>query len=123
MLCKSLLFHLFLKLIEIYFILSDTAYIVYLFFKVIQSPFDTILAVNYYIMNHIGGVMVGMLASSAVDCGFESRSDQTKDYKIGICSFTTKCSALRKKSKDWLTWNQDNVFKWDDMSTRGLLFQ
>jgi len=22
-----------------------------------------------------------------------------------------------------LTWNQDNVFKWGDMSTRGLLFQ
>ena len=79
---------------------------------IIQSPFDTILAVNYYIMYHIGGVMVGMLASSAVDCGFESRSGQTKDYKIGICSFTAKCSALRKKSKDWLTWNQDNVFKW-----------
>ena len=123
MLCKSLLFHLFLKLIEIYFILSDTAYIVYLFFKVIQSPFDTILAVNYYIMYHIGGVMVGMLALSAVDCGFESRSGQTKDYKIGICSFTAKCSALRKTSKDWLTWNQDNVFKWGDISTHRLLFQ
>ena len=25
----------------------------------------------------IGGIMVSVLASSAVDCGFESRSDQT----------------------------------------------
>ena len=30
------------------------------------------------------GVMVGVLASSAVDRGFEPRSGQTKDYKIGI---------------------------------------
>ena len=35
--------------------------------------------------NHISGIMVCMLASSAADCGFESRSGQTKDYKIGIC--------------------------------------
>ena len=34
--------------------------------------------------NHIGGVMVSVLASSAVDRGFESRSGQTKDYNNGI---------------------------------------
>jgi hypothetical protein len=28
--------------------------------------------------NRIGGVMVSMLASNAVDCGFEPRSGQTK---------------------------------------------
>jgi hypothetical protein len=27
---------------------------------------------------------------------------------------------LRRKGKDWLTRNQDNVSKWGDMSTRGL---
>ena len=27
---------------------------------------------------------------------------------------------LRRKGKYWLTRNQDNVFKWSDMSTRGL---
>jgi hypothetical protein len=26
-----------------------------------------------------------VLASSAVDCGMESRSGQTKDYEIGMC--------------------------------------
>jgi hypothetical protein len=35
-------------------------------------------------MNRIGGVMVSLLASSAVDRGFDPRSGQTKDYKVGI---------------------------------------
>ena len=39
-------------------------------------------------MNHIGGVMVSVLASSAVDRGFEPQLGQTKDYKIGICCFS-----------------------------------
>jgi hypothetical protein len=42
--------------------------------------------------NHIGGVMVNVLASSAVGRGFEPRSGQTKDYKIGICCFSAKHS-------------------------------
>ena len=67
--------------------------------------------------------MVSMLYSSAVDRWFESRSGQTKDYIIGICCFSAKHAALRRKSKDWLAWNQDNVSKWVDMSIHGLLFQ
>jgi hypothetical protein len=67
--------------------------------------------------------MVRVLASSALDHGFKSRSGQTKDYKIGICCFSTKHSALRKKSKDWLAQNQDNVSEWGDMSIHGMLFQ
>jgi hypothetical protein len=35
-------------------------------------------------------VKVGVLASSAVVHGFEPRSGQTKDYKIGICCFSAK---------------------------------
>jgi hypothetical protein len=70
----------------------------------------------------IGGVMVGVFASSAVDRGFEPRSGQTKDYKIGICCFSAKHAALRRNNKDWLARNQDNVSEWSDMSTRGLLF-
>ena len=75
------------------------------------------------LVNRIGGVMVSMLASGAVDCGFEPWSGQTKDYKIGICCFSAKHAAFRRKSKDWLARNQDNVSKWGDISTRGLLFQ
>jgi len=42
--------------------------------------------------------MVSVLASSAVDRGFEPRSGQTEDYKIGICCFSDKHAALRRKS-------------------------
>ena len=66
--------------------------------------------------------MVSVLASSAIDCGYEPRSCQTKEYKIGICCFSAKNAALRRKSKDWLARNQNNVSEWSDMSTRGLLF-
>ena len=67
--------------------------------------------------------MVSVLVSSAVDCGFEPRSGQTKVYEIGICCFSGKYAALRRKSKDWLARNHDNVSKVGDMSIRGLLFQ
>ena len=50
---------------------------------------------NVYVsrINHVGGVMVSMLAPSAVDRGFESWSDQTYDYKISICCESTCLSA------------------------------
>jgi hypothetical protein len=51
-----------------------------------------------------------MVSVLAVDPGFEPRSGQTKDYEIGICFFSAKHAALRRKSKDWLAGNQDNVW-------------
>ena len=65
--------------------------------------------------------MVSMLASVAVDRGIELRSGQTKDYAIGIC--LSKYAALRRKIKERLARNQDNVSEWGDMSIRGLLLQ
>ena len=65
-------------------------------------------------MNHVGGVMVNVW--SVVDHGFES-----KDFKIGICCFSAKHTALRKKSKDRLAWNQDNVSKWPTCLTTYVL--
>ena len=50
-----------------------------------------------------------VLASSAVDRGIEPRSGQSKYYKIGICWFSTKHVALRRKSEDWLARNHNNV--------------
>jgi hypothetical protein len=47
---------------------------------------------------------------------------QTKDYKIGICCFSTRHAALRRKSKDWLARNQDNVPMWDDMLSTDFCF-
>ena len=61
-------------------------------------------------VNRIDGVMVSVLNSSAIDHVFEPWSGQTKDYKIGICCFSAKHTALRRKSKDW----------WGDMSIHGL---
>ena len=74
-------------------------------------------------MNRIGCEMVSMLASSAVYHRFEPWSVQTKDYKIGICCFSTKHAALRRKSIVWLVQNRDNVSEWGDMSIHRLLFQ
>jgi hypothetical protein len=35
-----------------------------------------------------------------------SWSGQIKDYEIGICCFSTKHAALRRKSKDWMARNR-----------------
>ena len=46
--------------------------------------------------------MICVLASSVVDRVFEPRSRQPKDYKIGICCFSAKHAALRRKGERWL---------------------
>ena len=72
-----------------------------------------------YVNNCISGVMVSVLVS-----WFEPQSGQTKDYKIGICCFSAKHTALRRnKSKVWLAQNQNNLSDWSDRSVHGLLFQ
>ena len=81
------------------------------------------LSTNSVHLSRIGGVMVSVLSSSAIDRVFEPRSCQTKEYTIGICYISSKHTALRRKSKDWLVRNQDNVSEWGDMSISGLLFQ
>jgi len=37
----------------------------------------------------------------AVDCEFELRSGQTKDYELGIYYFSAKHSALKRENKDY----------------------
>jgi hypothetical protein len=73
--------------------------------------------------NCIGGVMVSMLASGAVDRGFKLWAGLTKNCKIGICWCSAKHTALNSKGKEWLAQNQNNVSLLSNMSTRGLLFQ
>ena len=54
--------------------------------------------------------MVSVLALSVVDSGFEPGRVKPKTiYNIGICCFSAKHAALRRKSKDWLARNQNNV--------------
>ena len=67
--------------------------------------------------------MASVLASSAVNRRFEHRSGQTKDYKIGMCCFSAKHTALKRKSKDWFDRNQGNVSDRWDMSIHGLCCQ
>ena len=68
-------------------------------------------------------IVVIILAWNGVDYGFKPQSGKNKDYKISICCFYVKHAALRRKSKDGLAWNQDNVSKWSVMYTNRLLFQ
>jgi len=64
-------------------------------------------SIHHILCNRTGGVMVSVLASSAVDRGFQHRSCQTTHYKIGMCHFSTKHAALRSQSKEWFARNQD----------------
>ena len=62
-----------------------------------------------------------MLASSAVDCGFDTWLGKTKDYNIGTVLYVLlpllSMKQLGRKNKDGLAQNQDNVYEWGDMST------
>ena len=60
-------------------------------------------------MNHIGGVMVSVFDSSAVDYGFEPHSGQTKFYNIGIWCLSANHAVSRRKSKVCLTQNQEKL--------------
>ena len=93
--------------------------------KIKNRPIDHLHTIrfDYKIINRMGGVMVSVLASTAVDSGFDPRRIQTKDFKIGMCCFSAKHAALMRKNKDWLARNQNNVSKWSDTSTCRLLFQ
>ena len=51
---------------------------------------------NVFIVTYrIGGVLVNVLAQSAVDREFEPRSGQKKDYANVICYFSANYAALR----------------------------
>jgi hypothetical protein len=108
-------FNTFLSYYNLFFLFIQTTYLI---------VFNTqTYAISTYHHYHIGGVMINILTSNAVDCGFEPRSGHTKVYKIGICCFSAKHTALRRNSTDRLAWNQDNVSQLDDMSIHGLLCQ
>jgi len=59
-----------------------------------------------------------VLASSAIDRGFQPRTGQTKDFKDWYFLISANHTALRNKSKDWLARNQNNVSECNDMSNR-----
>ena len=85
---------------------------------------NSLLPYNLHVLgpNHIGGVIVSLLASIAVYPGFELQSSQTiytcYYIKIGICCLSAMHTVLRCKSKDCLAQNHDNVSEWNYMSIR-----
>ena len=50
-----------------------------------------------------------------------SSTGRVKPNTIKLLHVFVKNTALRRKSKDWLARNQNNVSEWSNMSTRGLL--
>jgi len=54
---------------------------------------------------------------------FTVSSTHTRTYNNVYALFFSKHAALRRKGKDGLARNQDNVSEWGDMSIRRLLFQ
>jgi hypothetical protein len=85
-----------------------------------RSLFNSVIQSYLLSLYRIHGVIVSVLASSAVGPGFEPRSGHTKDYEIGMCCFSSKYTALRRKRKDWSARNQNKVSS--GVSIRGLLF-
>ena len=55
-------------------------------------------------LDRIDGVMVSILDSSAVDREFENQSDQIKDFKIGICCFSTSVTCSLDVAEILLIW-------------------
>ena len=53
-------------------------------------------------------IMLSMLDSLAVYREFKPQSGQTKYNKSDVHCFSAKYVALGRKSKDTLTWNQNN---------------
>jgi hypothetical protein len=61
------------------------------------------MANEWNLPSHISGVMVIMLASSAVDHGFKPWLEENKEYKIGICCLSAKHTTfLVKVNAGWL---------------------
>jgi hypothetical protein len=59
----------------------------------------------HILITRIRGVMVSVLASSAVDRGLEHKLGQTKNYKIATCCFSARHAVLMRRSKYWLVRN------------------
>ena len=57
-------------------------------FKYLICILYLLIFLFYLHINHIGGLVVSVLASGVIDCVFEPQWGQTKDYKIGFCCFS-----------------------------------
>ena len=62
-------------------------------FKYLICILYLLIFLFYLHINHIGGLVVSVLASSVIDCVFEPQWSQTKDYKIVFCCFSANHAA------------------------------
>ena len=77
--------------------------------------------ITYHCVIRIGGIMVRMLSSTAVDRWFEPRLGQPKTFKLVFIASPLRMQQYGIRAKTG--WNQNNVSEWSDMSIPRLLFQ
>jgi hypothetical protein len=65
-------------------------------------------------------IVFGLTRSELEPTIYNTGGKHANHYTTG---FSAKHAALWRKSKDWMTRNQDNMSTWGDMSICGLLFQ
>ena len=70
-------------------------------------------------LSHISGVMDTVLTSKSQIVRSSPNQVKPKTLKLVFVEH----AAFRGKSKEWLSWIQNNVSEWSDMSTHRLLFQ
>ena len=83
------------------------------------------MVIRYMNSDHIGGIIVSVHPTCAVDRGFQLRLGQTENYKISTCifCFSAKLTSLRRRTKtSWLRIMIMCLCR-NNMSTCWLLFQ
>ena len=109
----------------------------YFVFHLLNSVFYQIIIFFFHIYLHIFSIRNILFKSNRIGCVMVRRArfefgrswvrapigSNQRLYKIGMCCFSAKHVALRRKSKNWVDRNQDNVCQRGDMSIRRLLFQ
>jgi hypothetical protein len=88
---------------------------------------------SYKFTSHIAAFLSVVLIIEMLEICIQTSYDQSVQlilksylpvvYGIGVYCFSTKNTAFRIKSKDWLAWNQYIMSEWSDMSTHRVLFQ
>jgi hypothetical protein len=67
--------------------------------------------------------VIHITAKTGLESWYYGHEWVIQDYEIGIYYFSTRLAALRRKSKNWLALNHDNVSEWGDMTIRRLFLQ
>ena len=97
-------------------------YMIYYMVKLLIWCFLNSEHICFASKNRIGGVMDNVLASKCGRSWVRAPVGSNQRLKKWYVCFSANHAAWRRKSKDWLARNQNNVSEWSDMSTRGLLF-